>query len=144
MKIVREILESKGYNVWSISPDASVFEALELMAEMEVGALLVMEGDAIEGILSERDYARKVILMGRTSRDVPVRDIMTPRVTCVRPAQTVEHCMTLMIEKRVRHLPVVEQDRVIGLISIGDVVKSVITEKELLIEELEEYILGRR
>jgi CBS domain-containing protein len=144
MKTVREILQTKGHEIWSISPEATVYEALKTMAEKEVGALLVIDQGHIYGILSERDYARKVILKGKFSKDVPVREIMTDRILYVRPSQTVEECMALMIDKRVRHLPVIEDGRIVGLISIGDVVKGLITEKELLIEELENYIIGRR
>ena len=144
MKTVREILHVKGNDVWSISPDATVYDALTMMAEKEVGALLVLEGGHIRGIISERDYARKVILKGKFSKDVPVREIMIERVLYVRPSQTVEECMALMIDKRVRHLPVIEDGRILGIISIGDVVKALITEKEHLIEELENYIIGRR
>jgi CBS domain-containing protein len=144
MKIVRDILDRKGYGIWSISPDDSVFEALKGLAEKGVGALLVMEGDQCVGILSERDYARKVFLIGKNSKETLVREIMTPRVLFVRPDQTVDKCMALMIDKRVRHLPVLEDDKVIGLISIGDVVKAVIDDKQLLIDELQDYIWGRR
>jgi CBS domain-containing protein len=144
MKIVKDILDTKGRQIWSVGPDFSVFEALQLMADKGIGALLVMNGDLCVGIMSERDYARKVVLMGRASKDVPVRDIMTPRVLFVKPDQTVEKCMALMIEKRVRHLPVMENEKVAGLISIGDVVRAVIAEKQLIIQELEDYIWGRR
>ena len=144
MKIVRDILDKKGYEIWSLSPDDSVFEALQGLAEKGVGALLVMEGDHCVGILSERDYARKVFLIGKHSKETLVKEIMTPRVIFVRPDQTVEKCMALMIDKRVRHLPVMDDDKVIGLISIGDVVKAVIDDKQLLIDELQDYIWGRR
>ena len=144
MKTVREILQIKGHNIWSINPDATVYEALKMMADKEVGALLVIDQGHIHGILSERDYARKIILKGKFSKDVPVREIMTDRVLYVRPSQTAEECMALMIDKRVRHLPVIEDGRIVGLISIGDVVKGLISEKEHLIEELENYIIGRR
>jgi CBS domain-containing protein len=139
---VRDLLRVKGTTVWTIAPDATVYDALALMAEKDIGALLVMAGDALVGILSERDYARKVVLRGRTSRETPVREIMTDRVLCVRPEQTIEECMALMTNKRIRHLPVLEDDRVRGLISIGDVVKSIISEQEFVIEQLEKYIRG--
>lgn len=142
MKIVRDILGRKGYEIYAISPDASVFEALQIMASKEIGALLVMENEKVVGILSERDYARKVVLMGRTSKDAPVRDIMTTRVLYITPERNVDNCMSLMIDKRVRHLPVVENDKVVGLISIGDVVKAIIADKENVIQELEQYITG--
>jgi len=144
MKIVRDILDQKGYQVWSVSPQVWVFDALKLLSERGIGALLVMEEDRCVGILSERDYARKVILIGKSSKETRVSEIMTPRVIFVRPEQTVEKCMALMIDKRVRHLPVMEDEKVIGLISIGDVVKAVIDEKQLLIDELHDYIWGRR
>ncbi len=144
MKTVHEILQTKGYDIWSISPDSTVYEALKMMADKEVGALLVLDQGHIHGILTERDYARKIVLKGKFSKDVPVRDIMTDRVLYVRPSQTVEECMALMIDKRVRHLPVIEGGKIVGLISIGDVVKEVISEKEHLIVELENYITGRR
>jgi len=144
MTTVNQLLLIKGAEVHSIAPDASVYEALALMAEKNVGAVLVMEAGCLVGILSERDYARKVILYGRASRDTPVREIMTKRVVCVRPGQTAEQCMALMTEKRVRHLPVVNENRVVGVISIGDVVKSIISEQKFVIEQLENYITGTR
>ncbi len=144
MKTVKQILEAKGHDVWSIPPDASVYDALTLMADKEVGALLVLEAGRLVGIISERDYARKVILRGKSSLDTPVREIMTQRVICVRPEQTIEECMALMTEKRIRHLPVLVDDQVIGVISIGDLVKAVIAEKDFLITQLEKYIAGSR
>jgi CBS domain-containing protein len=139
---VRVILRTKGPEVWSMAPDAMVYDALKLMAEKNVGAVLVMDANRIVGILSERDYARKVILHGKSSKDTPVRAIMTQRVVYVRPEQTAEECMALMTDKRVRHLPVLEDDQVVGVISIGDVVKSIISEQEFIIEQLERYISG--
>jgi CBS domain-containing protein len=144
MKTVREIVDTKGSTVWSITPDATVYDALKLMAEKEIGALLVLDQGQVLGILSERDYARKVILKGKFSKDVPVREIMTDRVLYVRPRQTVEECMALMVDKNVRHLPVIEAEKIVGIISIGDVVKVIIEQKEHHIEELENYIIGRR
>lgn len=144
MKTVREILQSKVPEVWTIAPDATVYEALKLMAEKDIGALLVTRGTEILGVISERDYARKVVLKGKFSRDVPVSEIMTTRVLYIGPSQNMDDCMALMIDKRVRHLPVVENDNLVGFISIGDVVKAVIDEKQLLIDELENYIIGRR
>src|SRR5690554_616436 len=118
MFIVKQILDNKGHDVWSIGPDASIYEALELMAERNIGAVLVMEGGRLVGIFSERDYARKVVLEGKSSRETPVRQAMTGRVFAVRPDQSVEGCMALMTEKRIRHLPVMRDDEVVGVISI--------------------------
>lgn len=144
MKIVRDILQAKGSQVWSIPPDRSVFDALTLMAEKNVGALVVLDGDRVVGIISERDYARKVILKGKSSKEIPVREIMTSPVVCIRPEQSMEECMALMTDKHVRHLPVAENNRLVGLISIGDVVKAIIEEKEFIIGQLENYITGNR
>jgi CBS domain-containing protein len=144
MKTVRSLLQTKGHAVWTIAPDASVFEALKLMADKNVGALLVLEGDELAGVISERDYARKVVLRGRSSVDTPVRDIMTAGVISVHPDQTVEECMALMTDKHIRHLPVVADGRLIGIVSIGDVVKSIITEQGFMIEQLTSYIAGRQ
>jgi CBS domain-containing protein len=140
MAKVREILERKGHDVWFIEPTASVYEAMRRMAEKEVGALLVMEGATLVGIISERDYARKVILQGRSSPTTQVGEIMTSRVAYTEPERTVEECMALMTDKRIRHLPVMEGGRVIGVISIGDLVKSIIAEQQFIIEQLERYI----
>jgi CBS domain-containing protein len=142
MATVRDILRTKGFEIWSVAPDTSVYDALKLMADKNVGAVLVMEGGELVGILSERDYARKVALLGRTPVDTPARDIMTDRVICVRPEESAEEVMALMTEKKVRHLPVLEDDKLSGLISIGDVVKATIDQKEFLIEQLEHYIRG--
>jgi CBS domain-containing protein len=139
---VRDMLRTKGHRVWSVAPDATVYDALKLMAEKNVGAVLVTEGNRLVGILSERDYARKVDLYGKTSRDTLVREIMTARVMYVRPEESAEECMALMTDKRVRHLPVMEGGEVIGVVSIGDVVKSIISEQGFLIEQLERYITG--
>lgn len=140
MKTVRQLLQSKGGAVYSVSPDARVFEALKLMAEKEIGALLVVDGGTLAGIMSERDYARKVILHGKSSHDIPVREIMTSNLVTVSPSQTVDQCMALMTSKRIRHLPVLEGGKLIGLVSIGDLVKEVIAEQELTIRQLESYI----
>jgi CBS domain-containing protein len=137
---VRQLLDRKGRQVFAIAPGAAVLEAIRLMAERHVGALLVMEGATLSGIVSERDYARKVILMGRSSADTPVRDIMTGAVITVEPETSVEKCMQIMTERRVRHLPVIEGGRVVGMISIGDLVKAVIAEQQQHIEQLESYI----
>ncbi|RPI72164.1 MAG: CBS domain-containing protein [Ignavibacteriales bacterium] len=143
-KTVAAILKSKGYNIHSVSPDATVFEALKIMADHKIGALLVLEGEKLAGILSERDYARKVILLGKSSREAKVKEIMSDKVWYVQPYRTAEECMALMINKRIRHLPVIDQEKLAGVISIGDVVKAVIDEKEFVIEQLEEYISGRK
>jgi len=143
MTTVNQLLKHKGHSVWSVAPNASVYEALESMAEKGVGALVVLRDGKLAGIFSERDYARKVILKGRSSKDTPVREIMTEKVYYLKPDQTVEDCMALMTEKRIRHLPVVVDDQVVGLISIGDVVKSIISEQKFMIEKLEQYITGR-
>jgi len=140
MKLVKQILDSKGRDIWFIHPDDSVLELIKLMAEKGVGALPVMEDSRLVGIVSERDYARKVILKGRSSKQTPVKDIMTTNVLCAQPEQTVEECMALMTEKRVRHLPVVEAERVVGMLSIGDLVKVIIADQRYMIEQLEHYI----
>jgi CBS domain-containing protein len=142
MEIVKDILEAKGYVVWTIHPDAMVYDALVLMAEKNVGALVVAEGERPIGVISERDYARNMILKGRTSRDTAIREIMTPLAVTVRPEQDLEECMELMTDKRVRHLPVMQGDKLIGIISIGDIVKGIISTKEFIIEQLEKYIKG--
>jgi CBS domain-containing protein len=140
MKSVKQMLQAKSGAIFSIAPDASVYDALKLMAEKEVGALLVVDGGKLAGILSERDYARKVILLGKSSHDIPVREIMTDKVVTVQPGQTVEDCMALMTNKRIRHLPVMDGERLVGLLSIGDLVKEVIAEQEQTIRQLESYI----
>ncbi len=140
MRNVRELLEQKGTAIFSVRPEVTVFATLQLMAEKEIGAVLVLEADRLVGMFSERDYARQVILKGKASKDTPVRDVMTARVTYIRPEQTVEDCMALMTDKHVRHLPVLDQGKVIGLVSIGDIVKAVISEKQFIIEQLENYI----
>ena len=143
MKTVKQILHGKtrGTDILSIAPDASVYEALMLMAEKEIGALLVMEGDKLVGIISERDYARKVILHGKSSKEIHVSDIMTSKIIYVSTAKTVDECMALMTDKRVRHLPVYEGDRLVGVVSIGDLVKEAISEREYIIKQLESYIM---
>ena len=140
MVSVKQLLDQKGTNILSISPQATVREALTLMAQEEVGALLVMEGEKLTGIVSERDYARKVILMGRTSKDTKVGEIMSTTLTTVTPEQNVYDCMTLMSDKHIRHLPVLEGERVVGILSIGDVVSAVISNQASMIEHLEAYI----
>ena len=142
MKTVRDILQVKGSDCWSVVPSESVFEAMKLMAEKEIGALLVTEGDKLVGIISERDYARKVILQGRSSKTTQVREIMTARVVYADLHQGVEECMAVMTDKRIRHLPVMDKGRLCGIISIGDLVKSIIAEQKFIIEQLERYISG--
>lgn len=144
MKTVREILLNKGNQVWTVSPDTTVFTALQLMAEKNTGALLVTKDDKVVGILSERDYARKVVLLGKFSKDTLVQEIMSSTIFYVEPSFSTEECMALMIDKRVRHLPVMDNEKLVGIISIGDVVKGVIDEKEFLISQLEHYIKGER
>jgi len=139
---VAQVLRNKGHQVWSVAPDTSVFEALRKMADHGVGALLVMDGNALAGIVSERDYARKVILMGRASRDTPVRDVMSEDVVTVTPESTMQDCMARMTEHHIRHLPVLRDGMVIGVISIGDVVKATISEQAFLIDQLQRYIQG--
>ena len=158
MKTVKELLKTKGYDVWAVAPDASVYDALKLMADKNTGAVLVIDaGNAslrqgsvqaaglaggLVGILSERDYARRAIFKGKLPEETPAWEIMTEKVLCVHPDQTVEDCMALMTDKLVRHLPVLEGDQLIGLISIGDVVKAIISEREFMIGQLESYITG--
>jgi CBS domain-containing protein len=140
MTMVRQLLDRKDRAVFSVGPEAPVLEAIRAMAEHHVGALLVMKGEVLAGIVSERDYARKVILRGRSSSDTPVRDIMTFPVLTVSPDTSVEQCMQLVTDKRVRHLPVLDAGRVIGMVSIGDLVKAVIAEQQQQIQQLESYI----
>ncbi len=144
MTTVNQILQTKGHEVLSVSPDTLVYDALKLMAEKNVGALLVIEGDKLRGIFSERDYARKVILHGKSSKEIPVKEIMSADVFTIRPQQSIEECMALMTNKRIRHLPVIEENKLVGLISIGDVVKAIISEQEFTIKQLENYITGGR
>jgi CBS domain-containing protein len=142
METVKDMLRFKGHNVWSVAPNATVLEALELMAAKDVGAVLVLNGDRLVGIMSERDYARKVILLGKTSKDTLVSDIMTSRVLYVSPDQTIQECLALMTEKRIRHLPVIEGDRVIGIVTIGDVGRAIIADQQFMLDQLEHYITG--
>jgi len=143
MKTVKDILKTKRKEVWFVAPDATVFDALKLMGEKEIGALMVMEAGKAVGIVSERDYARKVILKGRSSKETLVKEIMTSHMFSVKPENTVEECMVLITAKRVRHLPVFDKDTFIGVVSIGDVVKSIISEQERLIAQLSDYIAGK-
>lgn len=144
MTTIARILEAKGDDIWSIAPSSSVYEAVDLMARQNVGALLVVEDGDLVGIVSERDYARNVILKGKSSKETPVRDIMTADVTTAGLNATVEEGMRLMTEKRIRHLPVVQDGALVGVISIGDLVKSILSEKEHHIQQLEHYITGER
>lgn len=140
MGTVRQLLEEKGHQVWSIAPDATVYDALALMAEQDIGSLAVLQDGRLVGLITERDYARKVILKGRLSKDTPVRDIMATRMPYAQPEQTVEECMAIVTDQRVRHLPVLEGGRLIGIVSIGDLVKAIIAEQQFLIDQLVHYI----
>ena len=140
MRTVRQLLETKSPDVHSIGPDAPVIDAIRLMAERRIGALLVMDGQRLAGILSERDYARKVVLQGRSSKDTPVRDIMTTEVVTVSPQDTADQCMQLMTDSRIRHLPVLDNHEVIGVVSIGDLVKAVIEAQRQELDHLQRYI----
>jgi CBS domain-containing protein len=142
MRLVSQILQSKGHDVWFVGPQTTVFDAVKLMSEKGVGALLVMENKKMVGIITERDYARKVILAGKSSRQTPVKDVMTKRVLWVAPERTIEECMALMTDERVRHLPVVDNTRVVGMVSIGDLVKAIIAEQQIIIDQLQNYITG--
>ncbi|MFY9705701.1 MAG: CBS domain-containing protein [Desulfobacterales bacterium] len=144
MKTARDLLREKGTQVYATSPDASVYDALQQMAEKNIGALIVFEGDRMVGLISERDYARKIVLKNKFSRETAVSEIMSRDVVTVAPDKNLEECMEVISEHRVRHLPVVEEDHVLGIISIGDVVKGIIDHKEFIIEQLEYYIKGWR
>lgn len=139
---VRDLLKVKGNAVWTVSPEASVIEALNYMAEKQIGALLVLEGDHIAGIVSERDFVRKISETNACTLEAPVSEYMTPKVFTITPSQTIEDCMEVMTEKHIRHLPVVEAEKLVGMISIGDVVKGIITGQEYTIDQLEKYIGG--
>jgi CBS domain-containing protein len=143
MRMVRQLLGDKPRDIWTISPESSVFSALELLAQKNIGALPVVQGGKLVGIFSERDYARKVILKGRSSKEITIREIMTEQVITVRPETTIPECMKLMSDKHIRHLPAMEEDRIMGIISIGDVVKDIIAEQASTIHQLEDYIKGR-
>jgi CBS domain-containing protein len=142
MHTVRQLLEAKAPDIFAIDPDAPVIDAIRLMAEKRIGSLLVLRQGRLAGILSERDYARKIVLQGRSSSDTPVRDIMTADVITVGPGDSADFCMRLVTEKRIRHLPVLESDRVLGVISIGDLVKAVIEDQQLQLDQLQRYIAG--
>ncbi len=142
MRQVKDLLKSKGNMICSISPESSVFDALQLMSEKDVGALLVLQDNELVGIFSERDYARKVILKGKTAKDTTVKDIMSTKVQYVSPEQTLDECMALMTEKHLRHLPVYKDKELVGVISIGDVIKAIISGQKIEISQLENYIKG--
>lgn len=144
MSSIRRILQIKGFDVWSTTPDKMVYEALRIMGEKDVGALVVLENGKLVGILSERDYARKIVLSGRTSRDTRVGDVMTKVVFTVHPEQTVQECMQLMLDHHIRHLPVVIDDEVIGVISIGDVLKEIIFQQKNSIKSLEKQLTAQK
>ncbi|MDP2255731.1 MAG: CBS domain-containing protein [Polaromonas sp.] len=145
MKYVANILKSKADpGVYAIAPTASMFDALQLMAEKNIGSLIVKDGEAIVGIVTERDYARKIVLLGRTSPQTRVREVMSSSVMFVSPHHTTEQCMALMTENRLRHLPVMEDGKLLGIVSIGDLVKDIISEQQFIIEQLEHYITGER
>ena len=142
MITVGELLDRKGHGIWSVAPDDTVFDAIKLMDDKGIGAVAVLKDGALVGMLSERDYARKVILKGRSSSDTQVSDIMTSQVYYTFPSQTVEDCMIVMSERRIRHLPVLKGDELVGMLSIGDLVKDIIAEQKFIIEQLEHYIAG--
>ena len=143
MATVRNVLDEKGNSVWTVSPEAKVIAALKLMAEKNVGALVVTHENKLVGIITERDYARKVILQGRTSLETPVKDIMTRGVYYVSPDTSTQECMAMMTKNRIRHLPAIHNEKLIGLISIGDIIQSVISEQKIAINHLENYIMGK-
>ena len=140
MTLVSQILQVKGSHTWTVSPNTTVFDALILMAEKDIGALLVVANDDVIGIISERDYTRKIIIHGKSSKDTEVQEIMTREVLCVSPNQSVTKCMALMTNKHIRHIPVLDSGRLVGIISIGDVVKAIISEQQIMIDHLEDYI----
>ena len=142
MQTIKQLLETKGSDILTIDPDSTVYDAIKLMADHQVGSLLVMDKEKLLGIITERDYSRNVILKGKSSRDTLVKDIMITNILCVQPEKSVEECMALMTDKHVRHLPVIQNSNVIGIISIGDLVKAIISEQKFMIEQLEHYING--
>ena len=144
MQTVKQILDSKGQDVWSTTPDTSILDTIKLMADKGIGALLILEGEKPVGIFSERDYARRVVLKGKASDATPVSEVMTKRLCYVEPNQTVEECMAVMTDKRIRHLPVLEGGKLVGMLSIGDLVKSIIAQQQFMIQQLEHYITGDR
>ena len=142
METVKQLLDKKGHEVWSVNPDDSVFDAVKKMADKNIGSLVVLVDDQIVGIITERHYARQVILEGKSSPETLVREIMATPAICARTKQTISECMAVMTEKRIRHLPVVDQNKLVGLVSIGDLVKSIIADQEFTIEQLIHYIQG--
>jgi CBS domain-containing protein len=145
MTSVAQVLKTKPENtVYTIDAGDSVFNAIKLMAERQIGAVVVTDGESIAGIVTERDYARKIVLMDRSSKETPVRDIMSRSVRFVRPEQTTEECMAIMTDRRMRHLPVIDHERLVGMVSIGDLVKNIIAEQQFTIQMLEQYITGER
>ena len=144
MTTVKHVLDKKGRRVHSIRPDAFVFDAIKIMAEKNIGSLVVLEDEELVGIVTERIYAREIALKGRTSAQTLVRDVMSTNVICVQPDQTVEECMAVMTKKTVRHLPVLEGGRIVGIVSIGDMVNSIIRDQEFIIDQLEHYIQGHK
>ena len=142
MTTIAQLLNAKGNQIWSVEPKATIFEALEIMSEKEIGALLVMEDGKLTGIFSERDYARKVILKGKSSKETPVGELMTRKVFYIDSQKTINDCMAMMTAKRIRHVPVIEDNQVVGIVTIGDVVNQIISEQEVTINHLENYITG--
>ena len=142
MTTIAQLLNTKGNQVWSVEPKATIFKALEIMSEKEIGALLVMEDGKLTGIFSERDYARKVILKGKSSKETQVGELMTKKVFYMDPQKTINDCMAMMTAKRIRHVPVIENNQVVGIVTIGDVVNQIISEQEVTINHLENYITG--
>ena len=142
MTTIAQLLNAKGDQIWSVEPKATIFEALEIMSEKEIGALLVMEDGKLTGIFSERDYARKVILKGKSSKETPVGELMTKKVFYIDPQKNINDCMAMMTAKRIRHVPVIEDNQVVGIVTIGDVVNQIISEQEVTINHLENYITG--
>jgi CBS domain-containing protein len=140
MRRVKEILAAKGDEIWSIAPDKSVYDAIHLLAEKEIGALLVMKGDDLVGVISERDYARQIILKGKSSRETKVAEIMTEKVVTAEPSQEISECMALMNDRRIRHLPIIADGGVVGVVSIGDLIRAIIAEQQSTIVDLEKYI----
>jgi CBS domain-containing protein len=143
MTTVKHILDEKGHSVWTVSPQAKVIAALKVMAKKNIGALVVTHRSKLVGIITERDYARKVVLKGRTSPETPVKDIMTRNVYYVAPDTSAQECMAVMTKNRIRHLPVIDKEKLVGIISIGDIVRSVISQQKIAIDHLENYIMGK-